>query len=142
MMRYRRSYRRPYRRPHKSRFVEMFGTLAEHRFEECTLESICEFIKDGTHQTPTYTTDTVNGYKFLSSKDVVGGVIDWSRIKYIPRELHEELYARLSPRKNDILLAKNGTTGVAALVETAEVLEIYVSLALLRVKADVDMKYT
>ena len=125
----------------KSRFVEMFGILAEHRFEQCSLESICEFIKDGTHQTPTYTSDTVNGYKFLSSKDVVGGVIDWSRIKYIPRELHEELYARLSPRKNDILLAKNGTTGIAALVETDEVFDIYVSLALLRFKTDVDMKY-
>ena len=31
------------------------------------------------------------------------------------QDLHEELYKRLVPQKNDILLAKNGTTGVAAL---------------------------
>ncbi len=35
---------------------------------------------------------------------------------YIPEELHQELYSRLASRKNDILLAKNGTTGVALLL--------------------------
>lgn len=119
-------------RSRKSRFVEMFGRLDEGRFEVKTLDEICEFIKDGTHQTPTYTDDRESGYKFLSSKDVVSGEIDWSRIKYIPRDLHEELYKRISPRRNDVLLAKNGTTGVAALVDTDEVFDIYVSLALLR----------
>jgi type I restriction enzyme S subunit len=39
---------------------------------------------------------------------------------------------RVSPRLNDILLAKNGTTGVAALVDRDVVFDIYVSLALLR----------
>jgi type I restriction enzyme, S subunit len=39
---------------------------------------------------------------------------------------------RVSPRINDILLAKNGTTGVAALVDRDVDFDIYVSLALLR----------
>ena len=39
---------------------------------------------------------------------------------------------RLSPSKNDILLAKNGTTGVAAIVDKDVVFDIYVSFALLR----------
>ena len=46
--------------------------------------------------------------------------------------MHEELYARIKPQRGDILLAKNGTTGVAAVVDTDEVFDIYVSLALLR----------
>ena len=46
--------------------------------------------------------------------------------------MHEELYKRIKPQRGDILLAKNGTTGVAAIVETEEVFDIYVSLALLR----------
>ena len=137
MMRYRRSYRCP----HKSRFVEMFGTLSDRKFALKTLDNLCEFIKDGTHQTPTYTDDKIHGYKFLSSKDVVSGVIDWTRIKYIPKELHEELYRRISPQRDDILLAKNGTTGIAALVETDDVFDIYVSLALLRFKPGIDMKF-
>lgn len=98
------------------------------------MDELCVFIKDGTHQTPKYTEDTVRGIKFLSSKDVTSGQIDWSKIKYIPQELHEELYSRIAPQRGDILLAKNGTTGIPAIVDTDEVFDIYVSLALLRFK--------
>ena len=118
----------------KARFVELFGTIHDNKFgyEIKTLQDVCEQIKDGTHQTPTYTDDSVNGYMFLSSKDVTTGKIDWTHLKYIPEELHNELYARIAPRKGDILLAKNGTTGIAAIVDREEVFDIYVSLALLR----------
>ena len=118
----------------KSRFIELFGTIHDNRFgfSVVTLQDVSAPIKDGTHQTPTYTTDVENGYKFLSSKDVTAGKVDWSHLKYIPEELHRELYARISPRKGDILLAKNGTTGIAAIVDRDEVFDIYVSLALIR----------
>mgnify|MGYP002774373215 CR=1 FL=1 len=118
----------------KARFVELFGTIHDNKFgyEIKTLQDVCEQIKDGTHQTPTYTDDSVNGYKFLSSKDVTTGKIDWTHLKYIPEELHNELYARITPKKGDILLAKNGTTGIAATVDRDEIFDIYVSLALLR----------
>ena len=118
----------------KARFVELFGTIHDNKFgyEIKTLQDVCEQIKDGTHQTPIYTDDSVNGYKFLSSKDVTTGKIDWTHLKYIPEELHNELYARIAPRKGDILLAKNGTTGIAAIVDKDEIFDIYVSLALLR----------
>ena len=118
----------------KSRFIELFGTIHDNRFgfSVVTLQDVSAPIKDGTHQTPTYTTDAENGYKFLSSKDVTTGKVDWSHLKYIPEELHRELYARISPRKGDILLAKNGTTGIAAIVDRDEVFDIYVSLALIR----------
>ena len=118
----------------KARFIELFGTIHDNRFGfgVVTLQDVSAPIKDGTHQTPTYTTDVENGYKFLSSKDVTTGKVDWSHLKYIPEELHRELYARISPRRGDILLAKNGTTGIAAIVDRDEVFDIYVSLALIR----------
>lgn len=94
------------------------------------LNEVCPLITDGTHQTPTYTDES--GYIFLSSKNVRTGVIDWDNIKYIPESLHKELYSRLAPRKDDILLAKNGTTGIAAIVDRDCVFDIYVSLALIR----------
>lgn len=118
----------------KSRFVDMFGTINDNRFgyEIKQLQEVCKPIKDGTHQTPVYTEDSINGYKFLSSKDVTSGTIDWNHVKYIPEVLHNELYARITPEKGDILLAKNGTTGVAAIVDRDEIFDIYVSLALLK----------
>ena len=114
----------------QSIFIEMFG--GEHRYPERTLDELCELITDGTHQTPTYADE---GITFLSAKNVTSGKIDWSDTKSIPGWLHEELHRRLAPRRNDILLAKNGTTGVAAIVDRDCVFDIYVSLALLRPKS-------
>lgn len=124
----------------KARFVEMFGKLHKTEYNIKTLDELCEFIKDGTHQTPTYV-DVTEGYKFLSSKDVTSGYIDWSSIKYISEELHQELYKRIAPQRGDILLAKNGTTGIPAIVETDETFDIYVSLALLRLKPNNNVRY-
>ena len=94
------------------------------------LKDLCSIdITDGTHKTPTYAD---SGYIFLSSKNVTSGEIDWDNVMYIQEELHKELYQRLAPQKDDILLAKNGTTGVAALVDREEIFDIYVSLALIR----------
>ncbi|MCH4000639.1 MAG: restriction endonuclease subunit S [Lachnospiraceae bacterium] len=119
----------------KARFIELFGTIDQHP-NDCkvvTIESVCSLIKDGTHQTPQYTNDKEFGYKFLSSKDVMSEKIDWSDIKYIPAELHEKLYKTIRPQRNDILMSKNGVHyGVAAVNDTDEIFDIYVSLALLR----------
>lgn len=125
----------------KSRFIDMFGSINNTQFEVKKINDLCEFVKDGTHQTPKYTEDKVNGFKFLSSKDVTTGKINWSNIKYIPAELHDKLYKTIAPRRNDILLAKNGTTGIAALVETDEIFDIYVSLAILRFKEYYNSKF-
>ncbi len=97
-----------------------------------SLPEVCRIpITDGTHKTPIYS-DKENGVPFLSSKDVTTRQINWDNIKFIDRKLHEELYSRLAPKRYDILLAKNGTTGVAAMVDTDAVFDIYVTLALIR----------
>ena len=103
------------------------------------LDELCEFITDGTHQTPEYCEE--GGVIFLSSKDVTERKINWDDVKYIPESLHQKLYKRLSPKLNDILLAKNGTTGVAAIVDRDEIFDVYVSLAVLRPLESVYPKY-
>ena len=96
------------------------------------LENLCSIpITDGTHQTPTYS-DAELGVPFISSKDVTKEFIDWSNIKYVTKELHSELYKRIAPQIDDILLAKNGTTGVAAIVDTDKIFDVYVTLAVIR----------
>lgn len=125
----------------KSQFIEQFGTWNDSDYDVKTLEELCEPIKDGTHKTPTYTEDKENGYLFLSSKDVTSKYVDWDHPMYIPAQLHEELSKRISPQKGDILLAKNGTTGIAAIVDRDCMFDIYVSLALLRFHPGQNIKY-
>ena len=99
-----------------------------------TLAELCEKITDGTHQTPKYFDE---GFIFLSSKNVTSGRIDWENIRYIDESQHHAMQKRLSPRVGDVLLAKNGTTGVAAMVDRDVPFDIYVSLALLRAKTEI-----
>lgn len=95
-----------------------------------SLSDVCsEKITDGIHQTPTYFDD---GYIFLSSRNVTSRKINWDDVKFIDEEQHQAMHKRIAPRQGDILLAKNGTTGVAAIVDRDVVFDIYVSLAWLR----------
>lgn len=118
-------------RPMKDSRIEWIGEIPAN-WKVYPLKYLVDIpITDGTHNTPTYT-DKENGSPFLSSKDITSGHIDWSSIKYITKELHEQLQKEVAPKRNDILLAKNGTTGIGALVEEDIVFNIYVTLALIR----------
>ncbi len=103
-----------------------------------TLQEVCAMkITDGTHNTPIYC-DKDEGVPLISAKDVNGGYINWDEIKYIPYSLHKELYARLAPQVDDVLLSKNGAKlGIAAIVDCTKVFDIYVTLALLRPNKDI-----
>ena len=103
-----------------------------------TLKDECYKITDGTHQTPKY---YPSGYIFLSSRNVTSRKIDWEDVKFIDESQHQLMYKRVAPRVGDILLAKNGTTGVAAMVDRDVVFDIYVSLALLRSRGNVTPEY-
>ena len=112
---------------------EVQGYLIPESWTLVRLDDICQLITDGTHQTPKYADE---GFVFLSSKNVKSGKIDWDNVMYIPQELHDVLYARLAPEIGDILLAKNGTTGFAAVVDRNCIFDIYVSLAIIRTFKD------
>jgi restriction endonuclease S subunit len=103
--------------------------IKSNKYLLSSIQSVCSIITDGTHQTPKYTD---KGIKFLSARNVTNEIIDWEKIKYVSQESHNNYCKRVHPSYGDILLAKNGTTGVGALVECDEVFSIYVSLALLR----------
>ena len=103
-----------------------------------SLKEVCAKITDGTHQTPKYFDE---GVVFLSSKNVTNGKIDWDNVKFIDQKQHLEMHKRVAPRVGDILLAKNGTTGVAARVDRNVVFDIYVSLAHIRVLNEVTSEY-
>lgn len=110
-------------------YLNAIFTQKDKGWVQSKLSKVCEKITDGTHQTPKY---FETGFVFLSSRNVTTGAIDWDKVKYIDDAQHIAMQKRVSPRLHDILLAKNGTTGVAALVDKDIVFDIYVSLALLR----------
>lgn len=121
----------------ESHLNEVFAKRGDGWVEK-KLEDLCFKITDGTHQTPTYFED---GILFLSSKNVTARTVDWDNVKYIDEKQHQQMHKRVTPQRDDILLAKNGTTGVAALVDRDTVFDIYVSLALLRTKGDVSPRF-
>jgi type I restriction enzyme S subunit len=102
------------------------------------LKDVCDKITDGTHQTPKYFNE---GVIFLSSRNVTSGKINWEKIKYIDEAQHIQMHKRVAPRIGDILLAKNGTTGVAAMVDRDIVFDIYVSLAHIRVLDEITPEF-
>jgi type I restriction enzyme S subunit len=111
--------------------------LKEHG--QTTLGEVCEFIKDGTHQTPTYFD---YGFIFLSAKNVKNGRLDWEDLKYIDEAQHFAMQKRLAPRLGDLLIRKNGAGyGAAALVDRDVIFDVYVSLAVLRPKTGILPEY-
>lgn len=81
-------------------------------------------IYDGVHQTPDYQD---SGIMFLS----VENIATIKSEKYISEEAFERDY-KVYPEKGDILMTRIGDVGTTNVVETAEKVAFYVSLALLK----------
>ena len=96
----------------------------------CKMIDICKLITDGTHHTPKYQND---GIPFLSVKDMSGGFLNFENTRFVSKETHKELMKRCHPEKNDILLTKVGTTGIAISIDTDREFSIFVSVALLKI---------
>lgn len=93
------------------------------------LIDICKLISDGTHKTPTYVDI---GVPFVSVKDVSGGKLDLSDVKYISEDEHKKLTERCMPQKNDVLICRIGTLGKAIRIDTDIEFSIFVSLGLIK----------
>ena len=108
-------------------------------WEWVRLGEIMNSITDGTHRTPKYST---SGIKFVSVKNMSGGILCLDNTKFITLSEHEELIKRCNPKRGDVLLSKVGTTGVPAIVDTDEPFSIFVSVALLKFNHDcIDEKF-
>ena len=88
------------------------------------LNEVSTKITDGAHFTPTY---VETGVPFLRVTDITES--NTSK-KFIPQEEHDELIKRCRPEKWDVLYSKNGTIGIAKLVDWDWEFSIFVSLAL------------
>jgi type I restriction enzyme S subunit len=87
-------------------------------------------ISDGVHQKPTY---VVSGVPFVTVKNLTDGPgISFRETKFITERDHAEFVKRTHPERGDVLITKDGTIGVARIVDTDRVFSIFVSVALMK----------
>lgn len=105
-----------------------------------SLDALCEFITDGTHQTPNY---TASGFRFLSSTNIGESQIDFEKTKFVSETAFIELKrTKCSPIPGDILISKNGKVGTASVYrEGYPAVGLFVSVALLRYQAQLDSDF-
>ncbi len=107
-------------------------------YKVVSLKHLCTQITDGTHSTPTYTSE---GIPFLRVTDLstldYGENIDLEKVAYISEEEHKELIKRCNPQKGDVLVSKNGTIGIPKVIDWDWDFSIFVSLCLLKLKETV-----
>lgn len=96
----------------KARFVEMFGDIKtnEYGWEKCTFKDVSKKITDGEHGTVPRV-DEGEGYLYFMARNITKeGEIDLSETSFVPREIHEKIYKRCNPEKDDLLLVCVGAT--------------------------------
>ena len=100
------------------------------------LSKVAIRITDGTHTTPNYTD---SGIPFLRVTDITKSN---ASKKFISEEEHMKLIKRCHPQKGDVLYSKNGTIGVAKVIDWEGDFSIFVSLALIKPRRElVDSRY-
>lgn len=105
------------------------GTFPEN-WDMPTLSEMTSKISDGVHKRPNYVD---YGVPFLTVENLTQGPgIDFSRTRFVTEEDHQTFIKRTNPEYEDVLVSKDGTLGVARVIETKREFSIFVSLALLK----------
>ncbi|MBQ6262148.1 MAG: restriction endonuclease subunit S [Clostridia bacterium] len=118
----------------KARFVEMFGDPATNpiHWDETTVGKECCYIKDGPHKSLPDIGKENGGHPFISVRNIVNHVIDFTTARYISDEDYKEARKKCCPEKGDMLYSKGGTTGIAKLIDVDIEFANWVHLAVLK----------
>lgn len=93
------------------------------------IQQICLQVTDGVHKTPEYQD---KGIPFVSVNNLASGKLDFSKCEFVSKKDHQEMIKRCHPQKDDILLSKVGTLGIADVIKVDFEFSIFVQLALLK----------
>ena len=118
----------------KARFVELFGDPASNpkAWLETTIGEECFYIKDGPHKSLEDIGKENGGHPFISVRNIVNHVIDFSTARYISDEDYEDAIKKCHPEKGDMLYSKGGTTGIAKLIDVDIEFANWVHVAVLK----------
>ena len=106
-------------------------------WEEKRFEDLTNLITCGVAATPKYV-DKSEGIPFLSAQNVKDGKVVLDNYRYISKQFHHELTKKNKPKKGDILYSRVGSKfGEAGVVEHEFEFSVYVSLTLIKTKAEI-----
>jgi type I restriction enzyme S subunit len=110
--------------------VEWLGDVPEH-WEVLTLRRVVTRAVDGPHHSPRYLD---SGIPFLSARNIKADRWSLGDAKYISEADYAEFSKRVVPEIGDVLYTKGGTTGVARAVDLHFRFQVWVHVAVLKVK--------
>jgi len=102
------------------------------------LKSISTKIADIDHKMPKKTTE---GIKFIAANNLNGNEIDFENTEFISKDDYLYHSKKFNAEKNDILISRIGSIGVARIICTDEPFIASYSVALIKPKKDVDSKF-
>jgi type I restriction enzyme S subunit len=107
--------------------------------EVVTLRRVIHSAIDGPHFSPKYLDQ---GIPFLSARNVKSDRWSLEDAKFISESDYEEFSKRVRPAIDDVLYTKGGTTGIARAVDLTFPFQIWVHIAVLKLKRDlIDPEY-
>lgn len=123
--------------PMKDTGVQWLGEVPAH-WERVQLGRLCTQVSDGPHFSPSYVDE---GVMFLSARNI--RVDGWSLedAKYVSEADYKEFCGRVVPEVGDILYTKGGTTGVARVVDLEERFQVWVHVAVLKLRRDIALPH-
>ncbi len=90
----------------------MFGDCDS---DTVTLDSVCKEIVDCPHSTPKYTGRNLD-YPAIRTSELKSGAISWHTMRYVSKDEYLERTKRITPLPGDIVYAREGTYGEAAIL--------------------------
>ncbi len=115
-----------------SPYTKELGTLGINKFVR--LNDVITDVADGPHVTPIY---VEKGIPFITVLNITSGKVNFSNLKYISLEEHQQFPKRAKAEKGDVLITKDGTIGIPCFVDTDQEFSFFVSVALVKPKRDV-----
>ena len=100
----------------ESSFLDMFGDPVTNPmgWEKPRLEDVCKKVIDCPHSTPRW---TGSGVVCLRTSNLGKGEWNWADTRFVTEEDYTERTRRSEVLPNDIILSREGTVGVLALVD-------------------------
>lgn len=81
------------------------------------MSNIATKITDGTHDTPK---PTQEGVPYITAIHVKDGFIDFGNCYYVSKEIHEIIYKRCNPQKDDLLIVNIGAgTATCSIIDVS-----------------------
>lgn len=91
------------------------------------------FVADGPHFSPKYVDD---GYMFISARNIKVDRWELEDAKFVAPADYHEFSKRVVPELGDVLYTKGGTTGIARVVDLDIPFQIWVHVAVLKVRRE------